>query len=151
KGLHRMASVESALHDRIATLEAKLERLTCLEESEGLRKRKVLSSDIKKSTNQQGPRQPTSDEDDDPQGKKYGRQPWVRNTVGFQIVRSILIAVLFLVLHHYFTKHILNPWLHPNMDESAWKRDMVKRICPNGANCEFDLKDEWKIFQDGDA
>eukprot|EP00954_Amorphochlora_amoebiformis_P024862 1369281-Amorphochlora_amoeboformis.AAC.1 len=97
-----MASVESALHDRIATLEAKLERLTCLEESEGLRKRKVqifwiLSQFyigfVRKSDRfVVRPRQPTSDEDDDPQGKKYGRQPWVRNTVGFQVIYSTVLS-----------------------------------------------------------
>eukprot|EP00472_Partenskyella_glossopodia_P005544 CAMPEP_0197526498 /NCGR_PEP_ID=MMETSP1318-20131121/17934_1 /TAXON_ID=552666 /ORGANISM="Partenskyella glossopodia, Strain RCC365" /LENGTH=44 /DNA_ID= /DNA_START= /DNA_END= /DNA_ORIENTATION= len=43
----------------------------------------------------------------------------------------------------------MEPWTRSNRDED-WKKEVVSQICPDGVDCEFNLKPDWEKFRDTD-
>ncbi len=84
------------------------------------------------STNTNNKPTTKSDEKKDAGAVVYGSAEW--KDYGLLLLRFVLIAVLFTVMHHYFSKWILDPIFRPGLvvDKEARRQQIMSKICPPG-------------------
>lgn len=76
----------------------------------------------------------------------------MRESPKFILIRSVILIVVFLVLWHLVQDYILEPTFQPHRTaayqaqlEAQQRAQIMKQVCPDGHDCEFDLKPDFKL------
>jgi hypothetical protein len=64
-------------------------------------------------------------------------------TVTFVIIRSVLVLVVFFVLHYLLQEYLLRPTFKPSSTFDPTQ--LTSKLCPPGVeSCNYQLKDNWQ-------
>eukprot|EP00466_Bigelowiella_natans_P016757 jgi/Bigna1/89137/estExt_fgenesh1_pg.C_440075 len=83
-------------------------------------------------------------------GQSHGRPRSIdRDGACFQLFRTCLIIVIFLILHTLFERYVMIPYRTrwSEDEEREHKRKIIDKICPPGTECNFELNPEWEKYR----
>lgn len=70
----------------------------------------------------------------------------------FQILRSVLLLLIFLLLYTLTQRYILEPTFQPHRSEgykraqeARMRAQIAANVCPPGQECEYDLNSDFKL------
>lgn len=52
-------------------------------------------------------------------------------------IRTVVVLLVFVVLHRLFSAYVLDPYLHHRAAAPPSVEELMQRLCPPGAECDF--------------
>lgn len=67
-------------------------------------------------------------------------------TLRYQLIRMVLILVLFISMHTLFNRYVLQPYFHKRPSRADARQQILSKLCPAGVQgCEYSVPDDFHI------